>query len=858
MDPATAELWRSLGIHVPPTVLRESRENHERSLHGALTAIAFKLDKLTAATELNAQTMAAQYARQDYVDEELAKQRKMLLSQESKVIAAARSSAMAGISAMNDRIDRERKKLELLLSRQEKMGADLRKVQHELAEEDAAEELIHGGDTDVISMKNNADQMQALFDSVAEQADAAERKMMEMMDEQSARDAEFESLKDGVASEAREAQERAMRQSKNSADREAKLQAELRRMATEMGDGAEVSKEMEAKMAEQAAAMASADKAAADRMAALQAKLADEQSKMAPEPGAYAKHVSAAEEQRRKEIAAMEDKMREESERLDRERAAAEAKAAEERQRMDAEFAAKLDAVAGQAGDDGEAAAAQAKMMMEQLEQERRFMKERAEAQKAQDRAAQQMLEQQVEMLSNQVETDRAETQGGSPRDDKIGAMAAELQKEKERMLAMQEEAARAEAENEERTAAELARLEEKMSAAAQGGEDGVDSAQVRAEFEKMRKDANLRLQEQQQQQEAERQQMMEDMQRMQQALLAEREKAEAELKDELAASTNAQLASLTDADSARQAGMAATTSAEMEAIQAQIEEEKMRREQEKEAERQRLIEFQQQMKADIDAGATSHPPGHRLNSPRADCLARTLFPFAGKSLDAQTTPTPLLTVRLALMPPGRTDWIERLTMCRPLSRVVVLCAALPLLPTPKAEVCPSSPAQAFRLASPHRLWRLRSRLFAPHGPSPIAERRQEALASRHRFERQVSRATEARPAGPDRGAARASGRAHAQDGPAWEPAHRAAGQHGRLHPLRQPEAARPGGEQGDQDHADGPRAEADGHGRRRWRVHEQRAAVDGRLHRRPRGQGGGALRDAGRPLAGDGRDGQG
>ena len=142
-------------------------------------------------------------------------------------------------------------------------------------------------------------------------------------------------------------------------------------------------------------------------------------------------------------------------------------------------------------------------------------------------------------------------------------------------------------------------------------------SAQVRAEFEQMRKDANLRLQEQQQQQEAERQQMMEDMQRMQQALLAEREKAEAELKDELAASTNAQLASLTDADSARQAGMAATTSAEMEAIQAQIEEEKMRREQEKEAERQRLVEFQQQMKADIDAGATSHPPGHGLNSPR-------------------------------------------------------------------------------------------------------------------------------------------------------------------------------------------------------------------------------------------------
>ena len=65
VDPATAELWRSLGIHVPPTVLRESRENHERSLHGALTAIAFKLDKLTAATELNAQTMAEQYARQD-------------------------------------------------------------------------------------------------------------------------------------------------------------------------------------------------------------------------------------------------------------------------------------------------------------------------------------------------------------------------------------------------------------------------------------------------------------------------------------------------------------------------------------------------------------------------------------------------------------------------------------------------------------------------------------------------------------------------------------------------------------------------------------------------------------------------
>ena len=659
VDPATTELWRSLGIHVPPSVLRESRENHERSLQGVLTAIALKLDNLTVATAENAEMMKGQYCRKDYVETELLKMRRDLTQQESKVIANARSAALSSISAMNNRLDAEKHKLARVIAQQEIMVKELREVQHELAEEDAAEELIGNADTDVLSMKDDATKMAALFESVAESAHAAEEKMQAMLREQADRDNEFNDLKSSIHREAADAQALAMRQSRNAADREAKLQAEMMKMANEMGKGTAVSKEMEQQMAAQAAALAASDRESAEKMAALQAKLAEEQARLEQarasvddEQPDFMQQLEEdrrrqeeerrrQEEERRRELAAIEEKMRGEAEELKRERAAADKAAEELRQRMDAEFEAKLAAVESGGHSAAGAAEAKAELMMQKLEQERILMQERAEShkesQKAAAEAARLQMEQQVEMLEAQM-AEAAQMSGAEAATDddagprvstELNSLQAELKAERDRMAAVQEAAEQRERKAEESAAREFEKLQEKLKSTS-----GADAAQVKAEMDKLRADEQARIQEASRRQEEEREQMMVEMKKMQEALFAEREKAAldaAKMKAEVEAAArdqmdsqlaavkagmdeqlSTQLSAQQQAEKTRQALEAEAARAQMEQIQAEIAEEKRRREGEIETEKQKLMAFQQDMKASL-ANAVVVPPEQQL-----------------------------------------------------------------------------------------------------------------------------------------------------------------------------------------------------------------------------------------------------
>ena len=68
VDQGTHSTWRALGINVPPTVMREARENHEMMLHRILTNIARKLETLEKATIANSLAMA----NKDSVDAQFA------------------------------------------------------------------------------------------------------------------------------------------------------------------------------------------------------------------------------------------------------------------------------------------------------------------------------------------------------------------------------------------------------------------------------------------------------------------------------------------------------------------------------------------------------------------------------------------------------------------------------------------------------------------------------------------------------------------------------------------------------------------------------------------------------------------
>lgn len=624
---------------MPPSVLRESRENHERSLQSTLTAIALKLDKLTEATQANAEEMKGQYCRQEYVDTALMKMRADLTQQESKVIANARSAALSGISAMSEKLDREKKKLQLVIAKQEAMVKELREVQHELAEEDAAEELINAGDTDVLSMKGDAEKMAALFEDVANQANAAEEKMHAMMDEQNERDAEFNALKSGLQHEAAESQKRAMMASKNATDREAKLQKEMMKMANEMGQGAQVSREMEEKMAAQAAALAASDKDADAKMLSLQAQLAEEQAKLAASVNVADSESQAyrlqLEEQRRAGLAEMENKMHAEAEELKRERAAADQAALELRERMDAEFNAKLASVESGGATESEAAQAKADMMMQQLDQERKMIEDRAEAQKAAAESSRLQMEQQMASMEAQMNEQPEPSAAGSgdtggQNTEEIQAMLAELKAERDRMVAAQEASSAKETDAESEAAAEFERLQEQLKASASES-SGVDAAAVKAGMDKMRAEEQARISEANQRQEDERIRMMDDMKKMQEALFAEREKAALEqqqMKAEMEASNGEAMASQLalvqsgmdeklsaqeQGENARQALEAPAAKDRMAEIQAQMNEEKDRREKELGDEKQKMLEFQEEMKKDIANLPPAVPPEQKV-----------------------------------------------------------------------------------------------------------------------------------------------------------------------------------------------------------------------------------------------------
>eukprot|EP01047_Picozoa_sp_COSAG01_P027519 COSAG01_NODE_1819_length_9156_cov_11.749586_1_plen_1066_part_00 len=223
VEPQTAALWKSLGMHVPPAVMRQSREFHESAIQKVLTTIAFKLDLLQQATEENTRLMASQ----QYVDEELKKVRQVVSSQEAKVLNAARSSAQSGVAAMQRRIDAQNQKLNLQQQQNKVMWEEVTAVKKQLAEEEAAEAAIMGASVDAINLAASEDKMAELFDMVARQSEeqsAHAQSLMHRQNELAAeKDAELRSLKDDIA-------QHNARNIKNSADREAKLHADLERV----------------------------------------------------------------------------------------------------------------------------------------------------------------------------------------------------------------------------------------------------------------------------------------------------------------------------------------------------------------------------------------------------------------------------------------------------------------------------------------------------------------------------------------------------------------------------------------------------------------------------------------------------
>eukprot|EP01048_Picozoa_sp_COSAG05_P022059 COSAG05_NODE_4270_length_1589_cov_1.456376_1_plen_269_part_01 len=249
VDPSTNELWKSLGIHVPPTVLRQSREHHENALHKVLTTIAFKLEEIQKTVEANARVMALQSG----VDEEFAKIRKSVSSQEAKVLNAARSSVSGSVATMQDRIDRQNQKVDSVVKQTALIWEETKGIKEQLLEEDVANEMIEDSDVDAINLKASDEKMQALFAQVAESSQAAESRMELFQQEAKLKEQELAMMR-------KDMDRQSQLSNKNSLEREKKLHSEMvemQRQAAKAGGDA-------------AAAVAEAEAAAAEKMRVLQ------------------------------------------------------------------------------------------------------------------------------------------------------------------------------------------------------------------------------------------------------------------------------------------------------------------------------------------------------------------------------------------------------------------------------------------------------------------------------------------------------------------------------------------------------------------------------------------------------------
>ena len=486
VDPSTSELWKSLGIHVPPTVLRQSREHHENALHKVLTTIAVKLEEIQKTVEANARVMALQSG----VDEEFAKMRKSVSSQEAKVLNAARSSVSGSVATMQDRIDRQNQKVDAVVKQTALIWEETKGIKEQLLEEDVANEMIEGSDVDAINLKASDEKMQALFAQVAESSQAAESRMELFQQETKLKEQELAMMR-------KDMDRQGQLSNKNAVEREKKLHSEMvemQRQAAKAGGDA-------------AAAVAEAEAAAAEKMRVLQGEI----SSSAGAAGS--------------ELAKLQQKMAEQEEAHARERAEMAAAEEEKRLKMEADLEARLGAVSqGGGGSSAEEVAAL-------LEQQHAMMKEQAESQKRAAALAESHVANQVEELQRRLEDERARSpaipageegrteEEDAARAERFASIEAQMEAERERLAEMQRNAATASAEHDQSVADEMARLRDSLAAADQsGGMEGIS-----AEMDKMRKEATARMEEQSKAQDEERARVMAQMQAMQEKLNHER-----------------------------------------------------------------------------------------------------------------------------------------------------------------------------------------------------------------------------------------------------------------------------------------------------------------------------------------------
>ena len=385
VDHATTELWKSLGIHVPPTVLRESREYHESALHGIFTTIALKLEELTKNTEDNRLRMATQKD----VNRELAQLRAAVSSQEAKVLNAAKATSQAGVASMSDRIDRQNKKLALMTQQQMHVWDEVKHVKAQLAEDEALDGLLGDSDVDVINMQASEAKMQELFSRVADVSHEADVRMEQLLVSQTAKDREMEELKSSLQSQ--ETQNAKM--ARMSANREAKLYSEMSEMkaASDM-----TSSDMAEFHSEQAGALGAANIAAAKQIEDMKREL------QASTAGALGVDQADASE-RERQLQALEQRLQLESQAQAMERKEFAAAADQARSQMESEIAAKLE-MAMAATANGNSSSDEVAAL---IEQQQKMLQQQAEMQKQAALASEAHAASQVALLAEQLETER-------------------------------------------------------------------------------------------------------------------------------------------------------------------------------------------------------------------------------------------------------------------------------------------------------------------------------------------------------------------------------------------------------------------------------------------------------------------
>jgi hypothetical protein len=500
VDSSTTELWRSLGVQVPPQALRQSRENHERSLHGILTAIANKLDKLAMATG----QAEGDTAKQADIDKEFAKMAAKMSTMESRAVQAARASVASATAALTERADRESMQVKRLSAQSAAMMADIKDVKHLLAEEDAAEVALANNDEDFLEVAKDDDQVANLFKKVAEQADLAEANMERLLADQQTKNAELMGLKAEMQDGQRAQQVASQRAALNAADREAVMRNEMEKLRMAASEGDSRMAELAREGAEQAEA---ADAAAKQRMLDLQAKLDKEQAalKAAMDGGAEGATELQA------HIEALNKQMLDEQAGAGAERvriaAAAEARQLALAGEMEVQQAAMKAQMAAMESN-SEAAESKSAALLRQLQEEQAVAAAADDSTKSEaQKEAEARNAAQIAALQAQLDAAAAPVPVPTSADD-MGLLFAQLEEERNKLQAMQSSHAVAEGESEKALTSEMKRLQAQLDAAKAdgggggggggggegGGGGGADPAALTEELERQRVEVAARL----------------------------------------------------------------------------------------------------------------------------------------------------------------------------------------------------------------------------------------------------------------------------------------------------------------------------------------------------------------------------